>query len=94
MASILFFLFVTQSIVARVNTILETYRKGMYICSMYVFIESALCGIANCYVRSNWAQRRDSEILGPMSQPRGNIDTASRTPDHTCALNMRFLNQL
>ena len=32
--------------------------------------------------------------VGPMSQPRCAIDTASRTLDHTRALNVRFLNQL
>ena len=33
-------------------------------------------------------------LVGPMSQPRGTIDTVSRTLDHTYALNERFLNQL
>ena len=33
-------------------------------------------------------------IVGPISQPRGTIDTASRTLVHTRALNVRFLNQL
>ena len=33
-------------------------------------------------------------IVGPISQPRGTIDTGSLTLDHTYALNVRFLNQL
>ena len=33
-------------------------------------------------------------IVGPISQPHGTIDTASLTLDHTCALNVRFQNQL
>ena len=33
-------------------------------------------------------------IVGPISQRRGTIDTASLTLDHTYALNVRFLNQL
>ena len=32
--------------------------------------------------------------VGPMSQPRGTIDTASRALDHTHAFNMHFLSQL
>ena len=32
--------------------------------------------------------------MSPISQPRGTINTASLTLDHTHALNMRFLNQL
>ena len=33
-------------------------------------------------------------LVGPISQPRGTINTASLTLDHTYALNVRFLNQL
>ena len=33
-------------------------------------------------------------LVGPISQPRGTIDTASLTLAHTCALNVCFLNQL
>ena len=52
---------------------------------MYVCIEVALCGDAH------WAfQLGQGEgsiwIVGPMSQPRGIIDTASLTLDHTFAL--------
>ena len=66
----------------------------MYVC-MYVCIEAALCGNYPLL----WAlQLRLGEgplgIVGPMSQLRGTIDTASCTLDHTCALNVRFLNQL
>ena len=34
------------------------------------------------------------QLMGPMSQPRGTIATASHTLDHTYALNVRFLSQL
>ena len=33
-------------------------------------------------------------IVGPIFKPRGTIDTASHTLDHTRALNVHFLNQL
>ena len=33
-------------------------------------------------------------IVGPISQPLSIINTASLELDHTCALNVRFLNQL
>ena len=32
-------------------------------------------------------------IVGPMSQPRGTIDTGSLALNHTHAFNMRFLRQ-
>ena len=58
----------------------------MYVC-MYVFIGVALCGITHGY-------GGPIMIVGPMSRPRGTIDTTSHTLDHTCALNVHFLNQL
>ena len=65
------------------------------ILAFYVCMEAALCGITHC---SRAVQLGLGEgpigVAGPISQPRGIIDTVSRVLDHTCAINVRFLNQL
>ena len=67
----------------------------MYVC-MYVYMHRG-CPLWSCPLL--WAlQLRLGEgpigIVGPVSQPRGTINTVSRTLDHIYALNVRFLNQL
>ena len=64
--------------------------------SMYVFRYRG-CPSWNCpLLRAVQLSLGDRPInkVGPMSQPRGTIDTASRMLYHTHALNVRFLTQL
>ena len=61
----------------------------MYVC-MYVCIEVALHGIAHGIRRLTGPGVRLINEVGPMSQPRGIIDTASLTLDRTCALVYAF----
>ena len=69
--------------------------KWMYVCtSMYVCMYKG-CPSWNCpWDRaSNWAWGRGPSKVGPMSQPRGTIDTPSRMLIHTNT-HVHFLNQL
>ena len=52
---------------------------------MYVCIEVALRGVPMGSGVKLGPGEGPIEIVGPMSQPRGTIDTASRTLDHTHA---------
>ena len=61
---------------------------------MYACIEVSLCGVPMGSDVQLGLGEGPIGIVGPMSQPRGTIDTASRTLAHICTLVCAFCSQL
>ena len=72
------------------HTHLHMWNSSLVCVCIHVCIEVALHGDAHGIGHSNWP----IGIVGPISQPRGTIDTASLTLTHTCTLVCAFCSQL